>query len=364
MKVLFIGNYDMAEHNIRPEAEMIIGLKAMGLDIEVMTRADCWYAGRMASEGIKIHDFVPAGKWSRPAVREIRRVLERGRHDVVQLFNNKAIVTGLMAAWRLPVKVVTYRGQTGNISRFDPSCYLTHLSPRVDAIVCVAEAVRQSLIREVRDPSRLVTIYKGHDIRWYENISPVGREELNVPRDAFLVGCVASNRPRKGIPVLLEATRSLARHSSLHLVLVGGGMDTKQTKSLIRESPMGNRIHVLGHRDQVLPIVAACDATILPSTKREGLPKTVIESMALGVAAVVTATGGSPELVQDGHSGLVIPPADASAIDASLSRLIEEPALGKQLGQAGQQRIATHFRLEDSIRAHDRLFRSLIETKS
>ena len=114
MKVLFIGNYDMAEHNIRPEAEMIIGLKHRGLDVEVMTRADCWYAKRMSGQGITVHDFVPPGKWSLTAIRKIRQVLTAGRHEVVQLFNNKAIVAGLLAAWGLPVKAVTYRGQTGN----------------------------------------------------------------------------------------------------------------------------------------------------------------------------------------------------------------------------------------------------------
>ncbi len=118
IKVLFVGNYDIAVHNIRPEAEMIIGLKAQGLDIEVMTKAGCWYADRMASKGIRIHDFQPERKFSVTAVRTMRRVLREGAHDVVHLFNNKAIANGLVAAMGLPVKVVTYRGQTGNWMRY------------------------------------------------------------------------------------------------------------------------------------------------------------------------------------------------------------------------------------------------------
>ena len=78
IKVLFVGNYDIAVHNIRPEAEAIIGLKRAGVDVEVMTKADCWYAGRMREFGIGIHDFMPARKFSLDAIRRMRAVLREG----------------------------------------------------------------------------------------------------------------------------------------------------------------------------------------------------------------------------------------------------------------------------------------------
>jgi hypothetical protein len=124
VKVLFVGQYDMPVHNIRPEAEMIIGLKLRGVDVEVMTNADCRCAQRMREVGITLHDYVPARKFSLHASRIIRTVFQAGQHDVIHLFNNKAIVNGIFASLGLPVAVVTYRGQTGNISRFDPTCYL------------------------------------------------------------------------------------------------------------------------------------------------------------------------------------------------------------------------------------------------
>jgi glycosyltransferase involved in cell wall biosynthesis len=359
-KVLFIGNYNIPEHNIRPEAEMIIGLADQGLTVEVMTQADCWYAQRMESRGVTVHDFVPRSKFSLQAIRTIRRVLKTGRHDVVQMFNNKAIVNGLIASTGLPVKAVTYRGQTGNISRFDPVCYLTHLSPRVDAIVCVSEAVRSSLAREVRDPSRLVTIYKGHDIAWYASVRPADRVTLGLPVDAFVIGCVASNRPRKGIPVLLRATHEIDPSARAHLLLVGGNMDTPEIRDTIAASPMADRIHLLGHRDDVLPIVAACDATVLPALKREGLPKTVIESMALGVPAIATSTGGSPELIVSGESGLIVPPGDPGAIADAINRLASDRSYAQRIGAAGHARIRDHFRLQDAIAQHRRLFERLI----
>ena len=104
MRVLFVGRYDIATHNIRPEAEMIIGLRKQGVDVGVMTTADCYYARRMAEAGIRIHDFVPRRKFSLRAVRTIRDALVNDRYDVIHLFNNRAIVNGIFASLGLPVR--------------------------------------------------------------------------------------------------------------------------------------------------------------------------------------------------------------------------------------------------------------------
>ena len=360
VKVLFIGRYDIEMHNVRPEAEMIIGLSARGFDVGVMSNAEGWYTRRMAETGIRIHDFVPGAKFSMHAIRTIRQVLIDERYDVVHLFNNKAIVSGIFASLGLPVKVVTYRGQTGNISRRDPTCYLTHLSPRVDRIVCVAEAVRQSLIPEVSDPAKLVTIYKGHDLDWYRDVVAVDRASLDVPADAFLVGCVANNRPRKGVPVLIEAAHRLSRDANVSFMLAGGGMDDPSIRERIEGGTHADRFRILGYREDILPVVAACDATVLPAIKREGLPKTVIESMALSVPPVVTDTGGSPELVDSG-SGIVVPPGDAQALADALDRLQADRDRARAMGAAARARIGSHFTLAQSIEAHASLYNRLCE---
>ncbi|MEZ5565637.1 MAG: hypothetical protein R3F24_09025 [Gammaproteobacteria bacterium] len=84
IKVLFVGNYAIPLHNIRPEAEMIIGLKQRGLDVEVVTQADCYYAKRMSAFGIRIHDYTPPAKFSPEAVWRLRHILRSGHHDVIQ----------------------------------------------------------------------------------------------------------------------------------------------------------------------------------------------------------------------------------------------------------------------------------------
>ena len=363
-KLLVISNYAITMHNVRPEAEMIIGLKQRGLNVEVMTPRDCPYAERMAGFDIPIHDYLPPSKFSSAAARRVRQVLTSGGHQLQYLFNNPAIIAGLRASRGLPVRNVTYRGQVGNISRYDPSAYLTHLNPRVDRIVCVANAVRDGLRKQLRDPSKAVTIYKGHDIDWYAGVEAVDRASLGLPNDGFVFACVATNRPRKGVPVLLEAMGRLPIESPAHLLLVGGGMDSPDIDKLVRDNPRRDRIHRFGHREDVLRLVAAADAAVLPSLRREGLPKTVIEAMALGLPPIVTRTGGSAELVVAGESGWVVPPGEAVALAAAMQELAADPGRARRMGTAARQRLINDFNLPQSIDAHLNLFTSLVTRRS
>jgi glycosyltransferase involved in cell wall biosynthesis len=100
---------------------------------------------------------------------------------------------------------------------------------------------------------------------------------------------------------------------------------------------------------------------VLPSTKREGLARSLIEAMAYGVAPVVTDCGGSPELVQHGISGLVVPVADSAALAAAIRTLHDDAELRRRLGAAARERIRTSFRIEDTIARTLELYRSLVQ---
>jgi glycosyltransferase involved in cell wall biosynthesis len=359
VRALCITSHRGSLSNVRPEAEWFIGLQHAGFRMSVMTEPDSVYAERMRDAGIEIIPFEIARKFSLATIYRIRRVLRDGRHHILHLFNNKAITNGIFAAYGLPVKVVTYRGQTGNIKRRDPTCYLTHLNPRVDCITCVADAVRTDLLGNGVSAEKLVTVYKGHDLHWYDGTRKEDLSSLGIPGDAFVIGCVANNRPRKGVSVLIESSRHLPVDSRVHFVLVGSGMSSAAIKSLVAESRLAANFHLIDYRDNVLELVASCDATVLPATRGEGLPKTVIESMALGVTPIVTGTGGSPELVIDGECGLVVPPGDAPALAAAIQRLEQNPDENAAMARRARQRLKTHFNAGQGIEALKKLYESL-----
>jgi glycosyltransferase involved in cell wall biosynthesis len=128
----------------------------------------------------------------------------------------------------------------------------------------------------------------------------------------------------------------------------------------IAASSATERIHVVGYRDDAPSLTAASDVFVLPSTKREGLARSLIEAMAYGVAPIATDCGGNTELVVDGQTGLVVPVRDPGALAAALRRLHDDPALRRRFGAAARERIRVHFRIEDTIEKTHALYRSLV----
>jgi glycosyltransferase involved in cell wall biosynthesis len=193
---------------------------------------------------------------------------------------------------------------------------------------------------------------------WYSD-EPADLSQFGIPNGTFVVCCTANYRPRKGIDFLIDAMEQLPADVPAHLMLVGH-MDAQKLTQRINASPMRERIHRIGFQTNAPEISAASDIFCLPSIKREGLARSVIEAMAYGVPPIVTDSGGSPELVIDGESGLIVPPMDAPALARAIEKLFRDPILRQRLGQAARKRIATAFRNEDTVAKTIALYQELI----
>ena len=145
----------------------------------------------------------------------------------------------------------------------------------------MADAVREDMARHRLAPDSCVTVYKGHDLAWYSDPPADLQAIFGIPSGAFIVGTVANYRPRKGLEILIEAARGLPGNAPIHFLLVGRGTDHPRLRKRLAASPFRDRFHFPGFRKDACSLMAACDCSVLPSTKREGLPKTVIELRAL-----------------------------------------------------------------------------------
>jgi glycosyltransferase involved in cell wall biosynthesis len=348
----------------RPTTATFIGLRRAGVELTVICPPASEARAALVEAGVRVLDLELRSGFDRVGTRRLREELERGRYDILHVFGNKALQNGLRAIRGLDVRLVAYRGIVGNVSFLSPISWLRVLNPRIDRIVCVCDAVRDFFLRMkpafLRVPAeRLVRIYKGHSLDWY-TAAPADLRALGVPEGAFTVVCVANYRPRKGIEVLVDALGRLPREWPVHLLLIGGGMQAARLARRIAASRAADRIHVLGFRRDAPSIAAACDVFALPSTKREGLARSLIEAMAYGVAPIVTDCGGSPELVVDRVSGIVVPVGNVAALAEALRRVYGDAALRRRLGQGARERIRTAFRVEDTIRQTLELYGRLV----
>ena len=347
-----------------PTTATFVGLKRAGVDVTVVCPPNAAKSrATLAEAGVPLLELDVRGRFDRAGTQRLRDELVRGRYDVLHVFSNRPLESGIVATRGLPVRLVAYRGIVGNVSFFSPMSWLRFLNPRIDRIVCVCNAVRDYFLSMrpafLRMPAgRPVTIYKGHSLDWY-TAKPGNLRAVGIPAGSFVVVCVANYRPRKGIELLVEALAELPREWPVHLLLVGR-MDAPRLHERVAASPVRDRIHVPGHRDDAPALVAACDVFALPSVKREGLARSLIEAMAYGVAPVVTDCGGSPEVVVDGRCGIVVPVRDAAALARAIARLYENPELRRQFGTAARARIANDFRIERTIEQTLALYRELV----
>lgn len=342
---------------------MFIGLHEAGVEISVICPEHSPRRRELLDAGVRVLEG-PIDEWvARRSTARLRAELEQGRYDIAHLFSNRALQNGLRASRGLPVRIVAYRGIVGNVSFFNPVSWMRVLNPRIDRIVCVADAVRDYFL-QMRPaflrmpPERVVRIYKGHRLDWYAAQPADLAAACGIPGGAFVIACTANYRPRKGIEYLVDAMADLPGEWRAHLILIGR-MDAPALSKYIAASPARDRIHRLGVRTDAPELAAACDVFVLPSIKREGLARSLIEAMAYGVPPIVTDCGGSRELVVDGESGIVVPIRDAQALNGAIRRLYLDPALRERMGEAARRRISERFRIEDTIAETLVLYRAL-----
>ncbi|NNF40455.1 MAG: glycosyltransferase family 4 protein [Woeseiaceae bacterium] len=347
----------------RPTVATFIGMHKAGIDVTVICPADHPNNQTLQAAGVPTLDIRLRKPFDRAGIAALRAELIRGNYDIMHTFNNKAVSNGLRACKGLPVKVVCYRGIVGAVGFLDPMSWMRYLNPRIDRIICVAEAIRRYFLEMqpafLRMPaSRPVTIHKGHKLEWYD-ATPADLTTLGIPADAFVIGCTANYRPRKGIELLVDALAMLPPDIPAELLLVGH-MDAPGLSRHIQKSTVSARVHRVGYRPDAPALSAACDVFCLPSVKREGLPRAVIEAMAYRVAPIVTNSGGSPELVEDGVSGLVVPPRDARALADAIEKLYRDGALRERMGNAARERLRTDFQNEDTVQKTIALYNDLL----
>jgi glycosyltransferase involved in cell wall biosynthesis len=139
---------------------------------------------------------------------------------------------------------------------------------------------------------------------------------------------------QKGLLHLVEAARAVP---AAVFLIAGEGPERTDLEAAARRSAVEDRVRLLGPRDDVPALLAACDVFVLPSLF-EGAPLAILEAMAAGRPVVASRIGGVDELLLDGVTGLLVPPADPAALAGAILRLIATPALRVRLADAGRER--------------------------
>ena len=285
------------------------------------------------------------------------------RADVVHNHMYRAEIVGTKAAialgeagHRRPWVMSTVH--SSRVRSWEDQEELRRLTPSIDHLVVVSNAIDDKVVSEGRTAAPRSLIYNGVDLDRYDHQEPCCtlREEYAMEPDAPIVGVVGRLELEKGHPTLLEAwPLVLAEQPGAYLMIVGEGSRLDALRAITREQGIERHVIFTGRRDDIPAITAAFDVAVLPSY-REAQGLTILEAMALSRPVVASRVGGIPEMVEDGVTGLLVPPHDPPALAAAIVRLLSDHQLADMVARAGHDLVHDRFCIQLMVNAVQELY--------
>lgn len=280
-------------------------------------------------------------------VVRLARTFRRLGADVVHTHNTRPLLYGGPAARIAGVRRVVYtrHGQRFGATRRETAAF--RLAVRTtDRVVCVSHDSAALARAEGVSPRRLRVVWNGIDLGRFRPAAPAGGPVLAVGRLS----------PEKDFATLIRAGALAARQDpTFRLEVAGDGACGPDLRALAAELGTGDAVRLLGQVRDVPALMARGSAFVL-SSLTEGVSLTILEAMATGLPVVATRVGGNPEVVADGATGLLVPPADPPALAAALLALWRDPARRRAMGAAGRARAEECFDVRLMVEKYETIY--------
>ncbi len=209
-----------------------------------------------------------------------------------------------------------------------------------EAYIAISSPVRESLL-DAGVPAGCITVVPdGIDLGEVSarRAPALVRDEFSLDAGVHVVGNIAALTEEKSQADLLRAAVSvLAARRDVRFFLVGEGSSRAQLEGLARELAISDRVVFTGFRNDALDLLGMFDVFVM-SSRHEGLGTSIMNAQAAGVPVVATRAGGIPEIVQDGASGLLVPPGDPKSLAAAILRMLDDESLRLRCTAGGRER--------------------------
>ncbi|MFC1491187.1 glycosyltransferase family 4 protein [Nitrospinota bacterium] len=330
-------------------------------------------------EGVKLVYLPPLVRAVQPledlkALIGLRRIIQSGNFDMVHTHTSKAGILGRFAARfsGAPPVVHTPHGHIFYGYFGEPKTKLFIWAEKLmarwtDVIVTLTDReAEEHLAFGVGRPGQFETIFSGISLKDRSSLNgsrnrTVLRTELGLPPEGELVISAGRLDPIKGHGALIESFPQVLLHCpEAHLILAGEGELRSIYEKRVEVLKIRGRVHFLGWRDDVDDLLEAADLFVLPSLN-EGMGRAVVEAMAAGLAVVGTKVGGVPLIVEEGETGLLVPPKDTDSLASAIVRLLSNPDERRSMGSAGQRK-AAEFSDEAMVDRLENLYRRILSS--
>jgi glycosyltransferase involved in cell wall biosynthesis len=291
------------------------------------------------------------------AYRQIRRLLQSIRPEVVHTHSAKGGMLGRAAAWslRVPCVVHTVHGapfhpyQSTATRKFYIACE-RWAAKRCHHMISVADAMTELMVQTGIAPrDKFTTVYSGMDVEPFllaDTLRDQTRRELGLEPQHIVVGKIARLFPLKGHEYVLAAAKQLVRkHPNVRFLWVGDGILRKSFEEDIRRSDLQKHFILTGLQSpERIPALVGSMDMLVHASLREGLARAIPQALIAGKPVVSYDIDGAREVVIHGETGWLLPPKSIEPLADSISSLIVDPALRERMGKAGQLRCTDLFK--------------------
>lgn len=298
-------------------------------------------------------------------VAKVAHLMKEQEIEILQTTLFYADIIGAYAAYlaKVPV-VVSWEPVTGPFAFRHYWSYKLAMQ-KIDRVVAVSEDIRQRVIRERNlSPEKVLTIHYGVDLaKFAPEDQTLTRADIGVADNHLVLGTVARFDYPKGHKYLIDAAPDIVRRfPNVHFVFVGDGPLRLEIEQQIKQLGLKDYFILLGFRRDIKQLLGVFDLFILPSLS-EGLPNAVLEAMACSNPVVATAVNGVVEVVKEGETGYLVPPADPTRMAEAVIKMLGSPENMKDMGKEGRERVVNHFSVEQQISKFEELYYSLYAEK-
>ena len=328
---------------------------------------DTLFIQAMRERGVPLYLLSQRGRSYIPLVQLFLKEIKEKKIDVVQTHGFKPTFLGFFAKKFCRVKWICFMHGTTNENLKVRFYNLVDnvLQMAAHRTVLVSEAQR----RHVYGGHNIKRIHVLHNAVDVDRPMPVSKDRLPVreifelPDESKIVVTVGRFSPEKGMDILLHSFAMLLRQmDKAHLVLVGDGQERVALETQVQQLRIEKNIHFAGYSETPGDYLVDADAFVLPS-RSEGIPNAVLEAMAIGKPVVASAVGGVPEIIEDGITGLLVPPERPDLLADVMVEVLSNNELSQQLAFEGKRRVQELFSIQARINKIRALYSDVLSKK-